>query len=132
MRRLLRLAVPNGTSKTNDRDHDGDGVSNGVEFIIYGPVANSGFTALHGVDKALDGTLSVTWTNAAGYTGSYGVAPAGHFVVETSPTLAGPWPPESSPGTVSISDKNVTYTFPRGPSYSGKNFACLNVVVNTS
>lgn len=32
----------NSTAGGLDQDHDGDGVSNGVEYFIYGPVANSG------------------------------------------------------------------------------------------
>ncbi len=114
----------NGTLGDRSADHDNDGVDNGTEHFIHGTVANSGFTALPGVDKALDGTLSVTWTKAATYTGSYPT----HYVVETSTTLAGPWTIETSPGNVSFPSANeVKYTFPGGPGYSGKNFARLKV-----
>ncbi len=94
-----------------DLDHDNDGVSNGVEYFLYGPsTVSTGFTALPGVTT--DGpTLSVTWTKAASYTGTYGT----DFVVETSTSLAtGSWSAESSPGTVNISGNNITYTFPAG------------------
>ena len=114
----------NGTLGDRSDDHDNDGVDNGTEHFIHGTVANSGFTALPGVDEALDGTLSVTWTKAATYTGSYPT----HYVVETSTTLAGPWTIETSPGNVSFPSANeVKYTFPGGPGYSGKIFARLKV-----
>lgn len=81
------------------------------------------FTALPAVTNTL-GTLSVTWTKAASYTGTYGT----HFVVETSATLAGPWTTETSPGNVSFPSANeVKYTFPRGTAYTGKLFARLKV-----
>jgi autotransporter-associated beta strand protein len=113
--------LANGTAGTIDQDHDNDGVDNGVEFFIYGPVANSGFTALPGVDNT-GGTLSVTWTKAAGYTGAYNT----DYVVETSTTLTGPWTPAvegASPGQVLITGNDVKYTFPAGT----KNFARLKV-----
>jgi autotransporter-associated beta strand protein len=113
----------NSTAGGLDEDHDGDGVSNGIEFFIYGPVAKSGFTALPPVDDD-GGVLSVTWTKAAGYTGTYGT----HYVVETSATLADPWVPQIAnpdPGfTVTFpSATEVKYTFPAGT----KNFARLKV-----
>jgi autotransporter-associated beta strand protein len=114
----------NGTAGGLGDDHDNDGVDNGTEYFIYGPVASSGFTALPSVVNT-GGTLSVTWTKAAGYTGAYGVAPTGHFVVETSATLTGAWAPEASPGTVTISGNDVTYTFPNP--LGTKKFARLKV-----
>ena len=63
-------------------DHDNDGVSNGVEYFLGGNTDTTGFTALPGVTNT-GGTLSVTWTKAASYTGTYGT----DFVVETSATL---------------------------------------------
>jgi autotransporter-associated beta strand protein len=111
----------NGTAGTIDQDHDNDGVDNGVEFFIYGPVANSGFTPLPGVDNT-GGTLSVTWTKAAGYTGAYNT----DFVVETSSTLSGAWTPAvegASPGQVLITGNDVKYTFSAGT----RNFARLKV-----
>jgi autotransporter-associated beta strand protein len=113
----------NSTLGGIDEDHDGDGVSNGIEFFIYGPVAKSGFTALPPVDDD-GGVLSVTWTKAAGYTGTYGT----HYVVETSATLADPWVPQIAnpdPGfTVTFpSATEVKYTFPAGT----RNFARLKV-----
>jgi autotransporter-associated beta strand protein len=113
----------NSTLGSLDEDHDDDGVSNGIEFFIYGPVANSGFTALPPVVNT-GGTLSVTFTKAAGYTGTYGT----HYAVETSATLADPWVPQIAdpdPGfTVTFpSPTEVKYTFPAGT----KNFARLKV-----
>jgi autotransporter-associated beta strand protein len=113
----------NSTAGGLDEDHDGDGVSNGIEFFIYGPVANTGFTALPPIDNNA-GTLSVTFTKAAGYNGTYGT----HYVVETSATLADPWVPQVAdpdPGfTVTFpSATEVKYTFPAGT----KNFARLKV-----
>jgi hypothetical protein len=83
-------------------------------------VANSAFTPLPGVTAG--SPLSVTWTKAAGYTGTYGT----HYVVETSATLTGgSWTPEPNPGsTISFpSATEVKYTFPAGT----KNFARLKV-----
>ena len=65
------------------------------------------------------GILSVTWTKAAGYTGTYGT----DFVVETSATLTGVWATEPSPGTVTITGNDVKYTFSAGT----LNFARLKV-----
>ncbi len=109
----------NSTTSAIDDDHDHDGVSNGVEYFLGGTTNTTGFTALPGVVNT-GGTLSVTWTKAASYTGTYG----DHFVVETSATLAADsWIPEASPGNVTISGNNVTYTFPAGT----VNFARLKV-----
>jgi hypothetical protein len=74
------------------------------------------------------GTLSVTWTKAATYTGTYGA----DFVVETSDTLTGTWTTElASPNlgfTVTFpSATEVKFTFPGGSAYSGKKFARLKV-----
>ena len=67
-----------------------DHVSNGVEYFLGGttsPQANTtGFTSLPTVAKALDGTLSVTWTKATSYPGAYGT----DYQLETSSTLAKP------------------------------------------
>lgn len=115
-------ASTNGTAGAMDEDHDNDGVTNGVEYFIGGPTGNTtGFTALPGVTNT-GGILSVTWTKAAGYTGTY---PA-NFVVETSPTLANPWTPATEgtgPDKVEITGNSVTYTFPAGTT----NFARLKV-----
>lgn len=114
----------NGAGPNLEDDHDGDGVTNGVEFFIGGPTGNTtGFTVLPGVvDDA--GTLSVTFTMAADYPGAYGT----DFVVETSATLANPWTAETAapdPGfTVTFpSATEVKYTFPPGTG----NFARLKV-----
>ena len=108
----------NTTSQTINLDHDSDGVSNGVEYFLFGNANTTGFTALPGVtDNA--GILSVTWTKAAGYTGTYST----DFVVETSSTLAGTWTTETLGVNVTITGNNVKYTFPSGT----KNFARLKV-----
>jgi autotransporter-associated beta strand protein len=112
----------NSTTSGFSDDHDNDGVSNGVEYFLGGIANTTGFTALPGVVNT-GGTLSVTWTKSASYTGTYGT----HFVVETSATLApDSWIPEASPGNVTISGNNVTYTFPAG----ARNFARLKVTSN--
>jgi hypothetical protein len=111
----------NGTTGGLDEDHDGDGVSNGVEFFIYGPTANSGFTALPTVVDT-GGLLTVTWTKAAGYDGTYGT----DYVVETSATLTNPWTPVSEgtgADTVEITGAEVKFTFPAGT----RDFARLKV-----
>jgi autotransporter-associated beta strand protein len=113
----------NSTAGGLDEDHDGDGVDNGTEFFLGGSSDTTGFTALPGVDNT-GGTLSVTWTKATDYTGTYGT----DFVVETSATLeAGSWTTEivaPNPGaTVIITGDHVTYTFPAGT----KNFVRLTV-----
>jgi len=102
----------NSTTSAIDADHDGDGVSNGVEYFLYGNAISTGFTALPGVTNS-GGTLSVTWTKAAGYTGAYTT----DFVVETSSTLNGSWTPAAlgtGPDQVEITGTAVKYTFPAG------------------
>jgi hypothetical protein len=115
----------NNTAGALDEDHDNDGVSNGIEYFIGGttlPAANTtGFTALPNVTPG--SPLTVTWTKAATYTGTYGT----HFRVETSETLSGAWSSVSEgvgADTVQISGNNITYTFPAGPA---KKFARLVV-----
>lgn len=89
-------------------DHDNDGVPNGVEYFLGGPSGNTtGFTLLPGVTNTA-GTLSVTWVMGSGYAGVYTT----DFTVETSDTLTGTWTTENTPGNVTISGSNVTYTFP--------------------
>jgi autotransporter-associated beta strand protein len=115
-------ATTNGVpGQAADLDHDNDGVSNGVEYFIGGPTGNTtGFTPVPGV-TTIAGVSSITWTKAATYTGVYDT----DYFVETSTSLAtGSWATEASPGTVTISGSNVTYTFPAGPV---KNFARLKV-----
>ena len=110
----------NGTAGTIDQDHDADGVPNGIEYFLGG---TTGFTALPGVTNT-GGTLSITWTRHPDYPGfpdNYGT----DFVVETSATLTGPWTEESSPGNVTITGNDVTYTFPSP--LGAKKFARLKV-----
>lgn len=113
-------AANGGTTQTIDQDHDNDGVSNGVEYFMFGNTSSTGFTSLPGVTSN-----SVTWVKAAsGYAGNY----ITDFVVQTSDTLAtGSWvtaPEGTNNGEVLISGSNVTYTFPTtGP----KKFARLKV-----
>ena len=104
------------TGQTPDQDHDKDGVPNGIEYFIGGPNGNTtGPTPLPGVTNTA-GKLSVTWTHAADYTGIYGT----DYWVETSDTPTGSWtiaatdPTPDTPGTVTITGNNVTYTFPTG------------------
>jgi autotransporter-associated beta strand protein len=114
-------ATLNGAGPNLNDDHDNDGVPNGVEYFLGGPSGTTtGFTALPGVTNAA-GTLSVTWTKSADYTGVYGT----DFTVETSDTLTGTWTTESISGTVTISGNNVTYTFPTP--LGTKKFARLKV-----
>jgi hypothetical protein len=111
------------TTQTIDLDHDNDGVSNGVEYFLGGNTNTTGSTAVPSVINTA-GVLSVTWTKAASYTGTYG----SDFWVETSATLTGAWATEladPTPGfTVTFpSATEVKYTFPPGT----KNFARLKV-----
>ena len=111
----------NGTTQAINLDHDGDGVSNGVEYFLGGAANTTGFTALPAVTNTA-GTLSITWTKAAGYTGAYTT----DFVVETSSTLLGAWSTASlgaGANQVVITGNTVKYTFPAGT----KNFARLRV-----
>jgi fibronectin-binding autotransporter adhesin len=112
----------NGTDGGLGEDHDNDGVSNGTEYFLGGTAITTGFTALPSVVNTA-GILSVTWTKAGTYTGTYGT----DFTVETSATLAGPWTTESVGVSVTITGNDVKYTFPGGPAYSGKSFARLKV-----
>jgi fibronectin type 3 domain-containing protein len=99
--------LANGTTGGLDEDHDSDGVANGVEFFIHGPVANSSFTQLPGVTKdSGTGALSVTWIKADGYTGSFNA----DFFVETSDSLTGTWTNET--GNVTVIGNEVKFTFP--------------------
>jgi autotransporter-associated beta strand protein len=114
-------ASQNGAGANLNEDHDNDGVDNGVEYFIGGPNGNTtGFTPLPGVTHN-GGVLSITWTKAGDYAGTYG----NDFVVETSDSLGGTWTPEASPGNVTISGNNVTYTFPSP--LGTKRFARLKV-----
>jgi autotransporter-associated beta strand protein len=114
-------ASVNGAGANLNDDHDNDGVDNGVEYFLGGPNGNTtGFTPLPGVTNT-GGILSVTWTKAGDYAGTYGSG----FVVETSDSLVGTWTTEASPGNVAISGNNVTYTFPSP--LATKRFARLKV-----
>jgi hypothetical protein len=118
-------ATNGATGQTLDQDHDNDGVPNGIEYFLGGNTDTTGFTPLPGVVKDPGtGALSVTWTrhpNYPGFPGNYGT----DFVVETSATLTGPWTEESSPGNVTITGNDVTYTFPTP--LGDRNFARLRV-----
>ena len=109
----------NSTAQAINLDHDNDGVTNGVEYFLGGSTNTTGFTALPGVTNTA-GTLSVTFTKAASYSGVYGT----DYVVQTSATLAaGSWVDETLGGNVTISGNDVIYTFPGGT----KNFVRLNI-----
>ena len=101
----------NGTTQASNLDHDHDGVPNGIEHFLGGTTVTTGVTALPGVTNNA-GTLSVTWTKAATYTGTYGT----HFWIENSPTLTGQWTLGTVGENVTINGNNVTYIFPSGPS----------------
>jgi hypothetical protein len=106
-----------------EQDHDHDGVPNGIEYFLGGNANTTGFTALPGVVKASNGTLSVTWTKAAaGYTGVYGT----DYVVQSSTTLTGTWMDEpATGGGVTVTGNEVKHTFPSG---SFQKFARLKVM----
>lgn len=109
----------NGTAQTIELDHDGDGVSNGIEYFLGGNAITTGFTGLPGVTGN-----SVTWIRGAGYSGTYGV----DFVVETSTSLTGVWTPADPGSGAGQADfatvpGEVKFTFPAGP----RNFARLKV-----
>jgi autotransporter-associated beta strand protein len=106
----------NSTAGAITDDHDNDGVANGIEYFLGGATNTTGFTPLPGVDPD---ALTVTWTMAADYTGTYGT----DFTVETSPDLADPWTPENFGVNVTINGKDLIYTFPNGT----RNFARLRV-----
>ena len=112
----------NSTAGGRDEDHDNDGVDNGTEHFLGGNTNTTGFTALPPVVNTA-GTLSVTWTKAATYTGVYNT----DYVVETSATLPSPWTTETLGVNVIETGNDVKYTFPGGPAYTGKNFARLKV-----
>lgn len=111
----------NGTTQTIDLDHDNDGVPNGIEYFLGGNTNTTGFTTLPGVSTV--GGLSVTWTKHASYpiTAVYGT----DYVVETSPTLSGPWTAETVGGNVTITGNEVKFTFPTP--LGTRNFARLSV-----
>lgn len=113
----------NGTIGAIDLDHDGDGVSNGIEYFLGGASNTTGVTTLPIVTNT-GGILSITWTKASsGYVGNYG----SDFVVETSATLAADsWVPEATPGNVTLTGNDVKYTFPAGPV---KYFVRLRVII---
>jgi hypothetical protein len=114
-------SVNGATGQTLDQDHDKDGVPNGVEFFIGGPNGSTtGFTPLPGVVNTAD-VLSVTWTKATDYTGSYGT----DFFVETSDTLTGVWTTETLGANVIITGNAVKFTFPTP--LGTKNFVRLKV-----
>jgi autotransporter-associated beta strand protein len=99
------------TGQTVDQDHDNDGVDNGIEYFLGGNAVTTGFTVL---PVPVGGF--VTWTKAAGYTGTFNT----DFKVQSSTDLT-IWtdaPASGSsgvPGTVHESGSNYTYTLPTGP-----------------
>ena len=112
----------NHTSGTINQDHDNDGVPNGIEYFLGGDTDTTGFTPLPPVDKALDGTFSVTWTKGSGYAGIYNT----DYSVETSTTLNGDWQVETlGGGQVTDAPGYVKYTFPSP--LGSKKFARLKV-----
>ena len=111
----------NTTTGAIDEDHDGDGVSNGVEYFLGGDSDTTGTTVLPGVVNTA-GVLSVTWNKGTGYAGVYDT----DFWVETSTTLIGEWTRESLGGGNITDDAGfVRYTFPAP--LTGKRFVRLKV-----
>jgi autotransporter-associated beta strand protein len=100
-----------------DADHDNDGVSNGVEYFLFGTTNTTGFTAVPAIDP---NALTITWVKSDGFVGNYGT----EFVVETSATLQPPWTPEVLGVNVTVTGNIVKYTFPAGT----KNFARLKII----
>jgi hypothetical protein len=99
-------------------DHDGDGVPNAVEYFLGGSGNTTGPTSLPSVVND-NGNLSVTWTKAVTYPGTYGT----HFWVETSTTLTGAWTIETIGSQVVLNGQQVTFNFPAG----GRRFVRLAV-----
>ncbi len=100
--------IINHTDQPLDGDHDGDGVMNGMEFFLGGPLADTyGATPLPGVIWDA-GFLRWTWTRAADYPGVYGI----DFAVETCADLRGPWLPATPGAALIIKGREVQYTFP--------------------
>lgn len=111
----------NNTSGAMNLDHDQDGVSNGIEYFLVGPQANStGFNTLPGIQKQ-GGVMSITWTKASTYAGTYDT----HFVVETSTDLQNPWTPVPLGPNVTINGNQLTYIFPTP--YLDRQFVRLRV-----
>lgn len=111
----------NNTGDTMDQDHDQDGVANGIEYFLVGPQGNStGLTTLPAIQQQ-GGVMSITWTKASTYTGTY----ASHFVVETSTNLQTPWTPVPLGPNVTINGNQLTYTFPQP--YLSRQFVHLRV-----
>ena len=112
----------NHTTGTFADDHDGDGVPNGIEYFLGGPYQSShGHTALPAIVNT-GGVLSITFTKAADYPGTYGT----DYFIETSTTLTGTWSPEPLGGDTTLSGNQVTYTFPTP--LNGKKFARLKMI----
>ena len=99
----------NHTTGGLNEDHDNDGVPNGIEYFLGGNTDTTGFTPLPPLDRALDGTLSITWTKGSGYAGIYNT----DYTVETSTMLNGDWQVEPlAGGHVTDAPGYVKYTFP--------------------
>jgi autotransporter-associated beta strand protein len=115
-------ATLNGAAPNLADDHDNDGVSNGIEYFLGGPNANTtGFTLLPGVSNT-GGPLSITWIKGSGYTGTYGT----DFRVETSDILSGSWTEETLIGGNVTDDPGfVKFIFPAP--LDTKKFARLKV-----
>jgi len=107
----------NGTTGAFGDDHDGDGVTNGIEFFLFGANNSTGTNLMPGVANS-GSTVSVTWPKAADYPGSYGT----DYLVEISNTLqSDSWTP-ADPAQLS---GETTYSF---PSLSSKEFVRLKVI----
>ena len=112
-----------GITGAIDADHDNDGVANGIEYFLHGLGGNpTGFTAPSAV-VSTGGTSSITWTMGAGYNGAYGI----DYLIESAGSLTGAWTAEPLGTYVTLSGRDLRYTFPVGT----RKFARLKVMFST-
>ncbi len=104
----------NSTTQTPAQDHDNDAIPNGIEWFLGSGVR------LPGIVK-IGGQQCITWTKAAGITGSYGT----NFFVETADSLDGTWVKQPAGTSLTITGSDIKFTFPSTP--GGKKFARLKV-----
>ena len=101
--------MANGTSQSFSEDLDGDGVTNGIEYFLHGTGDSSSADVFASVTSSA-GNVSVTWTKAATYPGTYGT----NFVVQTSTSASGPWINQTAGSSLVLNGNSVRYIFPAG------------------